>query len=200
MKTVDMDEQMEKDAIEVATFALNEHLEEKLMANHIKKEFDKKYRCERSISVSPFFFRRACPSRGEGCHATPPAPEQQSAPLTAAGHSRACAARHGTWWWARTMARTWSTRPSTSSTFTLGRRPSCSSRVVREPQAAALQGGPQGGLRHGRVNTRRGARGPLAAPAVRPRRAAGYRALGDILSLSTKPEAWESAFKNVFGP
>ena len=35
---------MEKDAIEVASFALNEFMREDHMANHIKKEFDKKYR------------------------------------------------------------------------------------------------------------------------------------------------------------
>ena len=44
MKTVDMEEEMEKVAIETATFALNEFTVEKEMANHIKKEFDKKYR------------------------------------------------------------------------------------------------------------------------------------------------------------
>ena len=35
---------MEKDAIELATFALNEYTVESQMANHIKREFDKKYR------------------------------------------------------------------------------------------------------------------------------------------------------------
>ena len=43
MKTVDMEEAMEKDAIEVASYALNEFNVESQMANHIKKEFDKKY-------------------------------------------------------------------------------------------------------------------------------------------------------------
>ena len=45
VKTVDMSDEMEKDAIEIATFALNEHQIESHMANHIKREFDKKYRC-----------------------------------------------------------------------------------------------------------------------------------------------------------
>ena len=45
MKTVDMEEAMEKDAIEVASYALNEFNVESQMANHIKREFDKKYRC-----------------------------------------------------------------------------------------------------------------------------------------------------------
>ena len=44
VKTVDMEEAMEKDAIELATFALNEYTVESQMANHIKREFDKKYR------------------------------------------------------------------------------------------------------------------------------------------------------------
>ena len=41
---MDMEEAMEKEAIEVAAFALNEFTVESQMANHIKKEFDKKYR------------------------------------------------------------------------------------------------------------------------------------------------------------
>lgn len=44
MKTVDMEEAMEKEAIEIAAFALNEFMTESLMANYIKREFDKKYR------------------------------------------------------------------------------------------------------------------------------------------------------------
>ena len=44
VKTVDMLEEMEKDAIEQAAFAMNEFLVEKEMAAYIKKEFDKKYR------------------------------------------------------------------------------------------------------------------------------------------------------------
>ena len=43
-----MEEAMEKDAIEVASYALNEFNVESQMANHIKREFDKKYRCVRS--------------------------------------------------------------------------------------------------------------------------------------------------------
>jgi len=43
VKTVDMSDEMEKDAIEVATYALNEYTVESTMANYIKKEFDKKY-------------------------------------------------------------------------------------------------------------------------------------------------------------
>ena len=38
-----MQDDMEKDAIEIAAFALNEFLSESVMANYIKKEFDKKY-------------------------------------------------------------------------------------------------------------------------------------------------------------
>jgi len=45
VKTVDMTEDMEKDAIEQAVFAMNEFVREVDMAAHIKKEFDKKYRC-----------------------------------------------------------------------------------------------------------------------------------------------------------
>jgi len=43
VKTVDLSDEMEKDAIEVATYALNEYMVESTMANYIKKEFDKKY-------------------------------------------------------------------------------------------------------------------------------------------------------------
>ena len=52
---------MEKDAIELATFALNEYTVESQMANHIKREFDKKYRyvssrlaAPMSLAFSPF--------------------------------------------------------------------------------------------------------------------------------------------------
>ena len=47
-----MSEEMERDAIEFATVALAEYSVEAQMAAHIKREFDKKYRCERA--------RRAC--------------------------------------------------------------------------------------------------------------------------------------------
>ena len=40
-----MADEMEKDAIEIASYALNEFVIEREMANHIKREFDKKYRC-----------------------------------------------------------------------------------------------------------------------------------------------------------
>mmetsp|Transcript_46618 Transcript_46618/g.129579 ORF Transcript_46618/g.129579 Transcript_46618/m.129579 type:complete len:92 (-) Transcript_46618:293-568(-) len=43
IKTVDMSEEMTEFAIETATFALGEYNIESLMANHIKREFDKKY-------------------------------------------------------------------------------------------------------------------------------------------------------------
>ena len=43
VKTVDMTEEMEKEAIELASFAMNEFLKEVEMAAHIKKEFDKKF-------------------------------------------------------------------------------------------------------------------------------------------------------------
>ena len=52
-----MSDEMEKDAIDVASYALNEFMQESLMANHIKKEFDKKYRC---VVVTPW---RRRPSR-----------------------------------------------------------------------------------------------------------------------------------------
>ena len=45
IKTVDMSEEMSEFAIETATFALGEYNIESQMANHIKREFDKKYRC-----------------------------------------------------------------------------------------------------------------------------------------------------------
>ena len=44
IKTVDMSEEMTEFAIETATFALGEYNIESMMANHIKREFDKKYR------------------------------------------------------------------------------------------------------------------------------------------------------------
>ncbi|KOO24571.1 dehydrodolichyl diphosphate synthase [Chrysochromulina tobinii] len=43
VKTVDMTEDMEKVAIELASFAMNEFTKEVEMAAHIKKEFDKMY-------------------------------------------------------------------------------------------------------------------------------------------------------------
>lgn len=43
VKTVDMSEEMEKDAIQIATEALFEYNVEAHMAAHIKREFDKKY-------------------------------------------------------------------------------------------------------------------------------------------------------------
>ena len=45
VKTVDMSEEMERDAIEFAMVALSEYSVEAQMAAHIKREFDKKYRC-----------------------------------------------------------------------------------------------------------------------------------------------------------
>ena len=45
IKTVDMSEEMSEFAIETATFALGEYNIESHVANHIKREFDKKYRC-----------------------------------------------------------------------------------------------------------------------------------------------------------
>ena len=60
---------MEKDAIELATFALNEYTVESQMANHIKREFDKKYRYVSSrfaaptfscFSLPPFYFCVLC--------------------------------------------------------------------------------------------------------------------------------------------
>ena len=41
MKTVDMEEAMEKEAIEIAAFALNEFMTESLMANYIKRSLTK---------------------------------------------------------------------------------------------------------------------------------------------------------------
>ena len=84
IKTVDMSEEMTTHAIEVATFAIGEYMVEKEMANHIKKEFDKAYRClaaagpAHSPSRAPMHGRRCC-SRSPGTLA------------------RAAAARHGTW-------------------------------------------------------------------------------------------------------
>ena len=43
MKTVDMEEEMEKFAIEMALHAMQEFSLEQEMAAHIKKAFDKKY-------------------------------------------------------------------------------------------------------------------------------------------------------------
>mmetsp|Transcript_44736 Transcript_44736/g.95163 ORF Transcript_44736/g.95163 Transcript_44736/m.95163 type:complete len:89 (-) Transcript_44736:285-551(-) len=43
VKTVDMSEEMEKDAIEISREALFEYNVESQMAAHIKREFDKKY-------------------------------------------------------------------------------------------------------------------------------------------------------------
>ena len=43
VKTVDMSEEMEKDAIAIATEAIHEYNIESQVASHIKREFDKKY-------------------------------------------------------------------------------------------------------------------------------------------------------------
>lgn len=51
MKTVDMADDMEKVAIETATYALNEYNTEKEMASHVKKEFDKQFRCVEQLSI-----------------------------------------------------------------------------------------------------------------------------------------------------
>ena len=48
-----MADEMEKDAIEIATFAMNEFMRETDMANHVKKEFDKKYRCAQMAARCP---------------------------------------------------------------------------------------------------------------------------------------------------
>ena len=45
VKTVDMEDSMATFAIETASYALNEYAIEKDMANYIKREFDKAYRC-----------------------------------------------------------------------------------------------------------------------------------------------------------
>lgn len=45
IKTVDMSEEMTEFALETASFALAEYNIEASMANHIKREFEKKYRC-----------------------------------------------------------------------------------------------------------------------------------------------------------
>ena len=115
VKTVDMEPAMEQDAIEVATYALNEFVVEKEMANYIKKEFDKKYRCERAAAppprnVSSTFSLRVC--------------RAHALSLLSSAFLPSCAARHGTSSSARITAHMWSTRPRTLSTFTLGRRPS----------------------------------------------------------------------------
>ena len=44
VKTIDMSEEMEKDAIEFSTQALNDYMVESQMASYIKREFDKKYK------------------------------------------------------------------------------------------------------------------------------------------------------------
>ena len=44
IKTVDMSDEMEKDAIAIAIEALFEYNVESQVAAHIKREFDKKYR------------------------------------------------------------------------------------------------------------------------------------------------------------
>lgn len=46
-----MTEDMEKVAIELASFAMNEFTKEVEMAAHIKKEFDKMYRCGLTVSA-----------------------------------------------------------------------------------------------------------------------------------------------------
>lgn len=43
IKNVDMPEQMQNDAIEIATLALSKHTIERDIAAHIKKEFDRRY-------------------------------------------------------------------------------------------------------------------------------------------------------------
>lgn len=48
-----MTEDMEKVAIELASFAMNEFTKEVEMAAHIKKEFDKMYRCGLTVSARP---------------------------------------------------------------------------------------------------------------------------------------------------
>ena len=51
VKTVDMSEEMERDAIEFAMVALSEYSVEAQMAAHIKREFDKKYRCHPHVRL-----------------------------------------------------------------------------------------------------------------------------------------------------
>ena len=41
---MDMSDEMQQDAIDVAVQAVNEYMQEKEMASHIKLQFDKKYR------------------------------------------------------------------------------------------------------------------------------------------------------------
>ena len=80
-----MADEMEKDAIETATFAINEFLTEKDMANHIKKEFDKKYRsaalggchsatCHSSRAAAPAPVVGAAADRRARVHAPRPQP------------------------------------------------------------------------------------------------------------------------------
>ena len=82
-----MEEAMEKDCIEIATYALYEFQIEKDMANHIKKELDKKYRCAGPLRAASFFLLRFFSFR-RGVR-SPHSPFL----------SRCCraAARHGTW-------------------------------------------------------------------------------------------------------
>ena len=171
-----MADDMEKDAIEIATFAMNEFMRETEMANHIKKEFDKKYR---SVQM-------AASDAAHVCRTPPPAYTRthlwwESGFDASSAHVRA--ARHGTWSSARITARTWSTRPSTLSTFTLGLRPSCSSSRARretggERDGARVAGGAAGVIAAG------GGRQLLARrPASTPARDSAY-ALWVTLSRS----------------
>ena len=59
---MDMVEEMEKDAIELAIFAMMEYLKEWEMAAHIKKEMDKKYKW-----VPPSCRACACACTPPGC-------------------------------------------------------------------------------------------------------------------------------------
>ena len=45
VKTVDMTEEMEKDVLELAATAIVDYMSEKDMADHIRREMDKKYKC-----------------------------------------------------------------------------------------------------------------------------------------------------------
>ena len=49
IKNADMSEDMQSDVVECATQALEKYNIEKDIAAYIKKEFDKKYRCEISV-------------------------------------------------------------------------------------------------------------------------------------------------------
>ena len=171
-----MADDMEKDAIEIATFAMNEFMRETEMANHIKKEFDKKYR---SVQM-------AASDAAHVCRTPPPAYTRTHLwwePGFDASSAHVRAARHGTWSSARITARTWSTRPSTLSTFTLGLRPSCSSSRARretggERDGARVAGGAAGVIAAG------GGRQLLARrPASTPARDSAY-ALWVTLSRS----------------